>query len=54
LPGRRLSKIGASAGYPVTKGKAGGKLPAGKDAGRPSFNFSAAERKAATKAEYIL
>jgi len=49
-----LSKIGASAGYPVTKGRAGGKLPGGKDAGRPCFNFSAAERKTATNAEYIL
>jgi len=41
--------------YPLTKGKPGGKLPIGKLASRsPCFNFSAAERKAATNQEYIL
>ena len=40
--------------YPATKGRPGGKLPTGKRASRsPCFNFSAAERKAATNQEYI-
>ncbi len=52
--GELLSKIVSRAGYPVTKGRAGGKLPTGKMAGRPCFNVSAAARKADTNPEYIL
>jgi hypothetical protein len=45
--GGRLSKIRSRSAYPGTKGSAGGKLPAGKQAVRsPRRSFSAASRKA--------
>jgi hypothetical protein len=43
-----------SGGYPETKGRAGGKLPAGKQAVRsPRRSILAASWKAATNQEYI-
>ena len=43
-----------SGGYPDTKGRAGGKLPAGKQAVRsPRRSLCAASWKAATNQEYI-